>query len=39
MSKDTVGKMQGEDLYHAYDAVRVANKSVSSLTPNIYFSY
>ncbi|KAF4083247.1 hypothetical protein AMELA_G00137780 [Ameiurus melas] len=26
VSKDTVGKMQGEDLYHAYDAVRVANK-------------
>ncbi|KAL6468703.1 hypothetical protein MHYP_G00222270 [Metynnis hypsauchen] len=24
--KDTAGKMQGEDLRHAYDAVRVANK-------------
>ncbi|XP_053369794.1 unconventional myosin-Vb [Clarias gariepinus] len=26
VSKDTGGKLQGEDLHHAYDAVRVANK-------------
>lgn len=39
MSKDTGGKLEGEDLHHAYDAVRVANKSVSFLTPNIYLSY
>lgn len=30
MTKDTGGKMQGEDLHHAYNAIRVANKSVSS---------
>ena len=30
VTKDTGGKMQGEDLHHAYNAVRVANKSVSS---------
>lgn len=40
MSKDTGGKMQGEDLHHAYDAVRVANKSVSSpFLLAIYLSY
>lgn len=31
MAKDTAEKMKGEDLKHAYDAVRVANKSVSSI--------
>lgn len=35
MSKDTGGKMHGEDLHHAYDAVRVANKSVAFLTPTV----
>lgn len=28
VAKDPVVKMRGEDLAHAYDAVRVANKSV-----------
>lgn len=28
VAKDHVVKMTGEDLAHAYDAVRVANKSV-----------
>lgn len=28
VAKDSAGKMSGEDLWHAYDAVRVANKSV-----------
>lgn len=28
VAKDTAEKMKGEDLRHAYDAVRVANKSV-----------
>lgn len=27
--KDTAERMKGEDLRYAYDAVRVANKSVS----------
>lgn len=39
MPKDMGEKLQDDDLHHAYDAVRVANKSVSSLTPNIYLSY
>lgn len=29
VSRDPAVKMKGEDLAHAYDAVRVANKSVS----------
>ena len=32
VAKDPAVKMKGEDLAHAYDAVRVANKSVYSLT-------
>lgn len=28
VAKDPAVKMKGEDLAHAYDAVRVANKSV-----------
>lgn len=31
VSKDPAVKMKAEDLAHAYDAVRVANKSVCSL--------
>lgn len=33
VAKDPAVKMKGEDLAHAYDAVRVANKSVCSLLP------
>ena len=33
VSKEPAVKMRGEDLAHAYDAVRVANKSVSRLSP------
>lgn len=31
VAKATAVKMKGEDLAHAYDAVRVANKSVYTL--------
>lgn len=31
VAKDPAVKMKGEDLAHAYDAVRVANKSVCFL--------
>lgn len=34
VAKDPAVKMKGEDLAHAYDAVRVANKSVSSPFPS-----
>lgn len=34
VAKDPVVKMKGEDLAHAYDAVRVANKSVSPPIPS-----
>lgn len=33
VAKDPAVKMKGEDLAHAYDAVRVANKSVSPPFP------
>lgn len=33
VAKDPAVKMKGEDLAHAYDAVRVANKSVSTSIP------
>ena len=34
MATDPAVKMKGEDLAHAYDAVRVANKSVCYLCIN-----
>lgn len=34
VAKDPAVKMKGEDLAHAYDAVRVANKSVSPPCPS-----
>lgn len=40
VAKDPAVKMKGEDLAHAYDAVRVANKSVShhQLIPSFWQS-
>lgn len=40
VAKDPSVKMKGEDLAHAYDAVRVANKSVSQhqLIPSFWQS-
>lgn len=35
VAKDAPEKMSGEDLKHAYDAVRVANKSVATATVNL----
>lgn len=41
VAKDPAVKMRGEDLGHAYDAVRVANKSVNhvSLSTSTHHSY
>lgn len=44
VAKDPAVKMKGEDLAHAYDAVRVANKSVCFLIHsyeciNVLFSF
>lgn len=36
VAKDPAVKMKGEDLAHAYDAVRVANKSVCLLTFSLW---
>ena len=35
VAKDTAVKMRADDLGHAYDAVRVANKSVNHCSPPI----
>ncbi len=36
IAKDTAESMKGEDLRYAYDAVRVANKSVSFWSPYVH---
>lgn len=36
IAKDTAERMKGEDLRYAYDAVRVANKSVSFCSPHVH---
>lgn len=36
VAKDTADRMKGEDLRYAYDAVRVANKSVSFRSPHVH---